>query len=334
MISPKWWDFQCKATAFWRLYRNEREGAFLTVAGRRVALQGGRLYLIPPRLPLAATCQYPIQHFYAHFDVAGMPEIALREMFSALMTQPCDPALEGLTGDVSDSLPPCWNADNPPLDLGDGVPDQVHRLRGPGAAFTGPPHRADRALLASRRAREACVPGAGLHRRPSDVESLQSDPGAEVPRERGPLHPHLHRLHGADAYTVRNGAPDQGLPAPPALDLGNDRPDRGGVRLRQPPLFFTGLCAADGPNPRRLTGVETRAPPSKRFPQDLPSHHYSPPHHLQCRCGQGYGIGEVLLSLRGVFQHGHGRRVQINHVVQGGNDHAGRSRCRAGRSGP
>ena len=81
VIEPAWWDFRYPSNLFWRLYYNEQDGALLKMPNQVISLEGGRPYIIPSHLPLQLRCEGPIQHFYVHFDITGLPDIALRELF-------------------------------------------------------------------------------------------------------------------------------------------------------------------------------------------------------------------------------------------------------------
>lgn len=97
-IHPLRWRFQNIQSSFWRLYMNNRDGAFLErsddQSDRSYPLDKGRLYVIPAgvRFNTHSTC--PVGHLYVHFDVIGLPYIALREMFDEPICLPHRAALE------------------------------------------------------------------------------------------------------------------------------------------------------------------------------------------------------------------------------------------------
>lgn len=68
---------------FWRFYRNDHDGAFLTMSGVPYPFQAGTLYLIPPGLHFHCDNTGPLDHFYIHFDVPGLSGLAMREIFDA-----------------------------------------------------------------------------------------------------------------------------------------------------------------------------------------------------------------------------------------------------------
>jgi len=97
-INPLRWRFQNVQSSFWRLYMNNRDGASLQRTGEQAdkpyPLLKGRLYVIPAgvRFNTHSTC--PVGHLYVHFDVIGLPYIALREMFDVPICLPHRAALE------------------------------------------------------------------------------------------------------------------------------------------------------------------------------------------------------------------------------------------------
>jgi hypothetical protein len=82
IITPSWWgSYGRMPDTFWRFYKNGQEGAYLEVAGSSYELLKNHLYLIPSGVHFYAHCTQNIDHFYIHFDVIGLPNIMLRELF-------------------------------------------------------------------------------------------------------------------------------------------------------------------------------------------------------------------------------------------------------------
>jgi AraC-like DNA-binding protein len=114
VVDPSWWKYRYPGDLFWRLYRNEQGGAFLTVHDKRIALEAGHLYVIPAHLPMEIDCVSSVRHFFVHFDVAGLPDIALRELFSDPFGWPGEPSWESLLREAIGSLDPlCPNLGQP-----------------------------------------------------------------------------------------------------------------------------------------------------------------------------------------------------------------------------
>ena len=117
VIEPSWWHFRYPSNLFWRLYYNDREGAHLTVPDGTISQEGGHPYIIPAHLPLHLRCTHAIQHFYVHFDITGMPDIALREMFHVPFTLAHTSAWESLIREAAHGLAPQWRDQDQPLGI-------------------------------------------------------------------------------------------------------------------------------------------------------------------------------------------------------------------------
>ena len=116
-ISPSWWNFRSVGDLYWRLYRNEQDGAFLTVHGRQIALEARHLYVIPAHVVVELTCVSPVPHFFVHFDVVGLSEIALRELFCEPFGRPVDQNWERLLQETIASLDPKWPSLSQPIGI-------------------------------------------------------------------------------------------------------------------------------------------------------------------------------------------------------------------------
>lgn len=79
------WNTPGVQSSFWRFYQNDADGAALDLpAGGSFPLQAGRLYLIPAGVRFSCGGPAaPVGHFYAHFDVIGLPGVVLRALFAA-----------------------------------------------------------------------------------------------------------------------------------------------------------------------------------------------------------------------------------------------------------
>jgi len=81
VIGSEWQHPNVQST-FWRLYLNDRDGAGLIFAGEPYPLKGGCLYFVPSGVRFSCSNSTPLRHFYSHFDLLGIPKIAMRVLFS------------------------------------------------------------------------------------------------------------------------------------------------------------------------------------------------------------------------------------------------------------
>src|SRR5215213_208046 len=76
------WNSANVQDPFWRLYMNDRAGAALELADGAYVLEAGQLYLVPAGVRFSCINVAIVRHFYVHFDVIGLPRVALRALFS------------------------------------------------------------------------------------------------------------------------------------------------------------------------------------------------------------------------------------------------------------
>lgn len=77
------WDAREVRDAFWRFYVNDRDGAALLLKDKVVPLQAGRLYFVPEDVFFSCDNDRPVEHYYAHFDVIGLPISVRQALFGA-----------------------------------------------------------------------------------------------------------------------------------------------------------------------------------------------------------------------------------------------------------
>jgi AraC-like DNA-binding protein len=87
------WNSSNVQDPFWRLYMNNRAGAALELADGVYALEEGRLYLVPAGVRFSCANAATIGHFYVHFDLIGVPRVALRALFGGPLCVPDRAAL-------------------------------------------------------------------------------------------------------------------------------------------------------------------------------------------------------------------------------------------------
>lgn len=103
-LMPSWWRLRNIQDSFWRLYVNNRDGAFLECSNDSHPLYGGRLYVIPAGVRFNTNLTQDVGHFYVHFDVIGLPYLARREMFSTPISLPHPPSLEQAAREIMQEL--------------------------------------------------------------------------------------------------------------------------------------------------------------------------------------------------------------------------------------
>lgn len=88
------WNTRNVQSSFWRFYRNTGDGASLELDDGPYGLDGGRLYFVPAGVHFHCRNAAQTEHFYVHFDVIGLPSVAVRELFGGPVCLPPSPLLE------------------------------------------------------------------------------------------------------------------------------------------------------------------------------------------------------------------------------------------------
>lgn len=89
-IYPFQWVHHNIQDFFWRLYFNKTDGAFIKFADpnsrdstlQTYPLEGGKAYFIPAGVRFNTGVEGVVDHFFVHFDVLGMPDLAMRTLFN------------------------------------------------------------------------------------------------------------------------------------------------------------------------------------------------------------------------------------------------------------
>ncbi len=92
-IGPEW-NARHVQSSFWRFYCNGGAGASLELDAEDYPLAAGRLYFVPAGVHFHCRNTAETEHFYIHFDVIGLPRVAVRELFPGPVCLPPSPLLE------------------------------------------------------------------------------------------------------------------------------------------------------------------------------------------------------------------------------------------------
>jgi AraC-like DNA-binding protein len=110
------WNAQNVQSSFWRFYFNTRDGAALALEDGLYPLHKEQIYFVPAGVRFSCRNAQSIQHFYVHFDLLGLPNVALRELFSRPVQVRASPALGHSTKQLAHDLRVL--AQTQPLDIG------------------------------------------------------------------------------------------------------------------------------------------------------------------------------------------------------------------------
>lgn len=116
IITTDSWTLHNVQDSFWRLYVNHSDGASLELAegsqsaSMRYELQAQQLYFVPAGVRFNTSTRIPIEHFYVHLDVLGMPQAAMQALFGGPVYVPAYAHLQqearALASEVSDGVRP------------------------------------------------------------------------------------------------------------------------------------------------------------------------------------------------------------------------------------
>ncbi len=111
-IKPSYWVYHNVQDIYWRLYLNKTGGAFLEINRKdcddspveTYPLEGGKTYFIPAGVRFSTGLDREVDHFFVHFDVLGMPDLAMRTLFNGPICLPAPDWMQqtilNLTGEV------------------------------------------------------------------------------------------------------------------------------------------------------------------------------------------------------------------------------------------
>jgi AraC-like DNA-binding protein len=101
-----WWNEanRNRQSSYWRLYRNDRDGAYLEVSEGRFALQAGRLYFVPAGVRFNACTVGEFEQFFVHFELLGLLPLVQRELFPCPIQVPEAPTMVVLADQLTREL--------------------------------------------------------------------------------------------------------------------------------------------------------------------------------------------------------------------------------------
>ncbi len=98
------WNAQNVQSSFWRFYFNTSDGAALNLEDGLYPLRKDQIYFVPAGVRFSCHNMCDIQHFYVHFDLLGLPSVALRELFARPVQVRDSPALAHSTKQLAHDL--------------------------------------------------------------------------------------------------------------------------------------------------------------------------------------------------------------------------------------
>jgi AraC family transcriptional regulator of arabinose operon len=110
-LAPGGWDHPWLPNRHWRLYQHDRGGGRLLVDGAAYGLEPERVYLIPPHRRLASRCEASFRQFYIHFDLTGLPSVALGDLFPGPIGVPASPPFEASVAELGAHVGADWRGD-------------------------------------------------------------------------------------------------------------------------------------------------------------------------------------------------------------------------------
>jgi AraC-like DNA-binding protein len=101
-VTPHGWRLDL-LSPFWRLYRMQEAGASIVWQGEEIALEVGRIYVIPAWVGFSTRTRKPALHEYVHFTVTGLQPSWIRRTFDFPIKLPENDLLRAI-GDTAFAL--------------------------------------------------------------------------------------------------------------------------------------------------------------------------------------------------------------------------------------
>jgi AraC-like DNA-binding protein len=110
-IGPGWWNIKNLQRNYWRFYFNPTDGAVLEVEDtnhtgiyEKYPLYARQPYFIPAGVHFNSTIAVDIPHFYIHFDIIGIPTLAMSTLFNTPISLPHSERLVQTTWEVAQAV--------------------------------------------------------------------------------------------------------------------------------------------------------------------------------------------------------------------------------------
>lgn len=110
-----WWTQTDVLRDFWRLYRNDREGAGLEIGGGVFKMPSRRIVLVPAGIEFQPTVDSAVRQLFVHFEFVSWPADAAREVFPAPFVLKKDPLRDQLAVELCRELAVADSALEPAL---------------------------------------------------------------------------------------------------------------------------------------------------------------------------------------------------------------------------
>lgn len=75
------WSYGDLSAPYWRLYWNDRPGAFIILENIEIPLEPSNFFLIPPNTSYRTRLDQPVRHFYLHFQIQFSFQSSLTPIF-------------------------------------------------------------------------------------------------------------------------------------------------------------------------------------------------------------------------------------------------------------
>ncbi len=82
------WNTRDVCSGYWRLYRNNRDGAGVEWACGYYPLRARQVHFIPAWVKFTCVCRQPVEHFYIHFDLIGLTGVTVQRLFQKPLAVP------------------------------------------------------------------------------------------------------------------------------------------------------------------------------------------------------------------------------------------------------